>query len=88
MKRIPKHINTYCTYCKALGQDKVVALWRSCHRSCEAHKEELAAYEKERSRSVVFGWGIATVPLTCISCLGTGYACVPVAQVKKTKDDV
>ena len=31
-----------------------------------------------QSRSVVLGWGIATVPLTCINCLGTGYVCVPV----------
>lgn len=52
MKRIPKHINTYCTYCKALGELKVVALWRISYdqskRACEAHREELEAYEKKR----------------------------------------
>ena len=43
-------------------------------------------------KSHVMGWGIATVslamqsvPLTCINCLGTGYACVPVKPKKPAK---
>lgn len=52
VKRIPKHINTYCTFCKAEGKLKIVALWRLSYdhnnRACEDHREALAQVEAKR----------------------------------------
>jgi ribosomal protein L44E len=51
---IPKHINTYCTFCKALGELRVPALWRlsddQANRACEGHREALVEIEKARDR--------------------------------------
>lgn len=52
MKRIAAHVNTYCTFCRAAGVEKVKASWRISYdfdnRACDAHKSELAAIEQDR----------------------------------------
>ena len=53
VKRIAPQVNSYCTYCKAEGREKVKARWRipfaDRHRACDEHKPALEALEaKER----------------------------------------
>jgi hypothetical protein len=54
MKRIAAHVNTYCTFCRAAGVEKVRALWRISYdhdnRACDAHKPDLQAIELDRKR--------------------------------------
>lgn len=44
-KRIKPRINSYCTYCKEEGREKVRAEWRIpynyAHRACDEHKSRL-----------------------------------------------
>jgi hypothetical protein len=52
MKRIAAHVNTYCTFCRSAGTEKVKAIWRisydHANRACEAHKADLQAIEDEQ----------------------------------------
>lgn len=52
MKKIAPHINTYCTFCKAAGVEKVRAIWRLSYdlhnRACDAHRPDLEAIETRR----------------------------------------
>lgn len=52
MKKIAPHVNTYCTFCKAEGIEKVKASWRISYdnssRACEHHKMDLKLVEDRR----------------------------------------
>lgn len=52
MKKIAPHINTYCTFCKLCGHDKVKAIWRisydNQYRACDSHKPDLQRIEEDR----------------------------------------
>lgn len=49
MKKIKPHINTYCSFCKAAGLEKVRAVWRLSYdrvnRACDIHRPDLEAFE-------------------------------------------
>lgn len=52
MKKVKPHVNTYCTFCKAAGVEKVRAVWRTSYdltnRACDAHRPDLEAIEARR----------------------------------------
>lgn len=52
MKKIKAHINSYCTFCKAEGIEKVRAEWQrsgydNSERACEKHKGEIKPEKDE-----------------------------------------
>lgn len=54
MKRIAKHVNTYCTFCKSKGIEKQPALWRVSYdltnRACDLHRPDLQEIEDKRRK--------------------------------------
>lgn len=52
MKKIAAHINTYCTFCRAAGIEKVKAVWRISYdlhkRACDAHRSDLEKIEQKQ----------------------------------------
>jgi hypothetical protein len=49
-KRIKLHINSYCTFCKKEGVEKIKALWKNysaSERACEQHKDLIKEEYKE-----------------------------------------
>lgn len=52
MKRLSPKINTYCTYCKAEGKEKVKAFWVTSNydkrnRACDEHKHLLPEEKRD-----------------------------------------
>jgi hypothetical protein len=59
-KRIKPHVNSYCTFCKKDGAEKVKAIWANhsnSKRACEEHKSLIKEpYEGDPSEADYQTW--------------------------------